>query len=308
MKQLRLHIYIILGLFLATLIVGSFLDLQINQALFSKNNGFGLFIAAFGTLPGYCMIAVLGGGFFSLGLKKPYKIPVKVIFFVLSAVCLGLAVYYSGGEVFSINAFYNPKLEWLGYVICFPFCLASEFLGYWLISKSKREHIWIILVVLAVAAFITLVPGVTLLKSIFHRPRFRSIIATDYGVEFHNWWVRCGNYKQYMEVFNLPKEEFKSFPSGHTGAAAVLIIVAPFLPMLDEKYQKLQLPLIYGALAWTLLVAFTRMLVGAHFLSDISMGALLAVICMLVGNEILIHLKTLNPKPIEEEPAQQPEA
>ena len=163
-------------------------------------------------------------------------------------------------------------------------------------------------IALAVAAFITLVPGVTLLKSIFHRPRFRSIIATDYGVEFHNWWVRCGNYKQYMEVFNLPKEEFKSFPSGHTGAAAVLIIVAPFLPMLDEKYQKLQLPLIYGALAWTLLVAFTRMLVGAHFLSDISMGAILAVVCMLIGNEILIHLKTLNPKPVEEEPVQQPEA
>ena len=44
----RFHLFIIVGILLVGFIVGSFFDLQIDQALFNENNGFGLFMASFG--------------------------------------------------------------------------------------------------------------------------------------------------------------------------------------------------------------------------------------------------------------------
>ena len=48
----RLHLYLAGGILLVALIFGSFFDLQINQALFSKNNFFGLTVSSFGMIPG----------------------------------------------------------------------------------------------------------------------------------------------------------------------------------------------------------------------------------------------------------------
>ena len=83
-------------------------------------------------------------------------------------------------------------------------------------------------------------------------------------------------------------EEFKSFPSGHVGASMVTCLFISILPLINKEYEKYQIPLFYCFFAWSLLVAFSRMLVGAHFLSDVSMGGLIASTCMLINNEVLI--------------------
>ena len=71
------------------------------------------------------------------------------------------------------------------------------------------------------------------------------------------------------------------------------MLFAMSLPLVNRKYEKIQLPIFYGAFAWTLLVMFTRMLVGAHFLSDVSMGLLLTLIFMMIANEFFIHNKKI---------------
>ena len=302
MKQLRLHIYILLGVFLVTFIIGSFLDLQINESLFTRGEGFSMFMAACGPVVGYGTLAILGGGYLSLAIKKPYKTLIKIVFYGLTVALFAVAVYFAGREFWGENGYNNEKLEWLGYVICVPIMGGLTYLGYWLCAKSKRENLWIILTVLAIACFMALVPGVTILKIIFHRPRFRTIYASGYGIEYHNWWQRCANYKELMGIYHVTKEEFKSFPSGHAGSAALTMLILPFLPLLDEKYQKLQIPLVYASLAWTMLMSFSRMVVGAHFLSDVSMGSLLTLVFLLLSNEFIIHCKKLNP---EETPVQE---
>ena len=62
----RLHFYITGGILLIGLVLGSFFDLQINQALFDRYNGFGLTISSFGMIPGYGALAFLGGALFSI--------------------------------------------------------------------------------------------------------------------------------------------------------------------------------------------------------------------------------------------------
>ena len=298
MKKISLHIYIVLAIFVVGFILGSFVDLKLMEALFSEKNGFGLFISVIGTMPGYGVLATCGGMMFAIALKKEgYTTLYKVIFYICAFVGVGASIFFSGREFFGPNGFTNEKLEWLGYLIALPVMCGLGFLGYVMGLRSDNNRLWLLVLVLMIAIFIALVPGVTALKSLFHRPRYR--IAVRYGYEeFHNWWQPCKNYKDIVTLSNgvLTKEEFKSFPSGHGGASSVFMLFAAFLPLINSKYQKLQLPLFYGGLAWTLLVCFSRILVGAHFLSDVSMGCMLTIICLIIAYYVVMKGKVGLPK------------
>ena len=288
MKKLRLHLYIILGFFVVTFVIGTFLDEQVSKALFHRDDTFGLLVSSVGTLPGYLLFSFIGGGFLSIALKKQYKIGWTVVFYVLCAACLALTIVFAGREFFGVNGFNIPSIKWVGYMIVVPFALATTYLGYYLINKTERKGVWIVLVISAFFIFMALVPGVTLLKSIFHRPRYRSITLYD-EITFHNWYQPCKNYKDLMSITGLTSEEFKSFPSGHAGGSALTIMFALLVPYFVKGQDKIQLPLLYGSFVWVILVSFSRILVGAHFLSDISMGSILTVTMIICANECVIY-------------------
>ena len=293
MKKISLHIYIVLAIFVLGFIIGSFIDLKLMEAVFSENNTFGLVMSVIGTMPGYGVLAICGGMMFSIALKKEgYTKLYKVIFYICSVVGLGASIFFSGREFFGENGFTGAAPKWVGYLIALPFMGGLAYLGYYLGIKSDNNRLWLLVLVMMVAIFIALVPGVTALKSIFHRPRYRLVVRYGYE-EFHNWWQPCSNYKDIINLNTdlLSKEEFKSFPSGHGGASAVFMLFAAFLPLINSKYQKLQLPLFYVGLAWCLLICFSRILVGAHFLSDVSMGGLLTIICLLIAYFVVMKGK-----------------
>ena len=291
MKKIRLHILIVLAIFLVGIIVGSFVDYQLSNAIFSRNNGFGLFMSAIGTIPGYMILAVLGGGMFTIAFKnKEYKLIWKIILYVAAVALFIFPIYYAGREFFGPNGFYDEKKVWVGYLIALPIASGCGYLGYEITRKSTTPYLWLIYAILAFFIFMSLVPGVSLLKAIFHRPRFRTLTLFD-DINFHNWWERCANYKDLMAAHDILSEEFKSFPSGHAGASAVFMLGVSILPIVDNKFKKVQLPLFYVGLCWTLFVSFTRILVGAHFLSDVSMGGLLTSVFMLINNEVIIALR-----------------
>ena len=290
MKKLRLHLYIILGLTVLGFVLGTLFDQQVSGAIFNRDDTFGILVSSVGTLPGYLAISFIGGGFLSLALKKQYKIGYTILFYVLCVLAFAASVFFAGREFFGVNGFNLPSIKWLGYLIVVPFASGVTYLGYYLISKSERQHIWIALAFSAIFIFLALVPGVTLLKSIFHRPRYRSLTLFD-EINFHNWYQPCKNYKDLMTVTGLTSEEFKSFPSGHAGATLLLSLTAAFAPLLDKRIKKNHLVLFYSGAVITLLVCYARILVGAHFLSDVSMGALLTTVFTFLANEAIIFYK-----------------
>ena len=289
MKKMRLHLGIVLGIFLITFILGSIFDLQLSEAIFKQNDAFGLTVSCIGTLLGYSCLALCGGILFGLAFVRPYKTGVKAVLYVGSAVGFGLGVFFAGREFFGPNGFTDESIKWLGYIIALPFMFGAAFLGYRVAKNNDSKYLLNVVIILMVAIFLALIPGVTMLKSIFHRPRFRTLsdpLFTE--ITFHNWWQRCSNYEDLMALYNVSKEEFKSFPSGHAGATLVLSLTAAFAPLLDKRINKNHLVLFYTGVAITLLVCFARILVGAHFLSDVSMGALLTAICAFIANEVII--------------------
>ena len=287
----RFHFYILGGVLLIGLILGSFFDLQINAALFNKTNVFGLIVSSFGMIPGYGCLSLLGGALFYITLKSTdFQKWLKAILFVMSAAMFGISIYFLGKDVFSVNGFENKKLYWLGFVIMGVIMCGVFYLGTLLGKKNENPKMWIIILVLAAAIFMALVPGVTLFKSIMHRPRYRVAIYEGYS-SFHNWWEPCKDYKDVINAYPsvLTKEEFKSFPSGHAGASMVGLISLSYLSLFNKNWMKHQTLLFYIAFAWGLVVMFARMLVGAHFLSDVCVGALLTVVFFYIANEIVVR-------------------
>ena len=292
MKKTYLPIYIAIIVFVAGFIIGSFYDFQISSAIASPRDTFGLTVSVLGTVPGYSVLGFLGGGLLYIGIKnKVPHVAWRVVMFVFAALCAFFAVFYMGKEFFGPNGFYfiGVKKFW-GYFIAIPPALAMGVLGWYLTSKSNNDKLWLLFFILCLVYTLALVGGVTLLKAIFHRPRFRSLGVE--GLDFHQWWVPCKNYNvDYVTPGYLESEEFKSFPSGHAGSAATFMMLTLFLPALDKKYEKASLIAFISAFIWTLLVSFARIRVGAHFLSDVSMGALLCVVVFFIAKVVLDNVK-----------------
>ena len=213
MKQIRLYLYIMFGAFLALFIVGTFVDLQLNQQLFSDKNMFGLAVSAISPSISYGPLAICGGGFLALFLRKEYNKWFRAFFMIGFLACLGCAVYFAGLEYFSVNGFYWVSQKYLGYIIAIPAEASFSFVGYLLFKKCEQKNIWIFIVVFVAAFSVALLAGVNGLKAIMHRPRYRSIQSTL--MPFYPWYEKCYYYQGYMQTYGLAKEEFKSFPSGH---------------------------------------------------------------------------------------------
>ena len=303
MKNMRIPLWIAFGVAILGVILGSFLDLQLSTAIASKTNMVGITISAIGPTLGFCGLCLVGGGFLALGFRKEEypSIIIRIMFFGAAVLLYGASVFFAGKEYFSVNGFNNSSLKWLGYVIAALPLGGVTFLGYYLFKDTKQARPWAILGVAAIICFIALVPLVTVLKEIFHRPRFRAICEYPHVI-FHPWYERCANYQGLMEEYSLKSEEFKSFPSGHTAEISVLFPAIVFMPLLNEKLKKIQLPCFIAAGVLTVVVAFARIMAAAHFLSDVSMAASLMLGTTIVGNEIVMSAKVFK---VYEEPAKE---
>ena len=296
------HFSIVIGVLIVGLIVGSFFDYQISTALYSKNNGFGIFFAAFGEWPGYAMLAFLGGYTFMLALKYYRKNIGGIGLMAGGVVAFGCASFFLGKAIFSINAYNHPENTifpglLIGAGLMVPPLAAGIFFG----NKVQNKELWKIslFVLLAIAAAIG---AITVIKHIPHRPRFR-LVTSNSDVDFYPWFRIFKDYDNCVSA-GINKEEFKSFPSGHVGISSA-IFMSVYIPMLLEMKnpKKLKSIFFYVSCAYILLLAYTRILVGAHYLSDVSAGGIIPLAIFMV----LIFILDKDAKKFEEQQTQQAE-
>lgn len=299
MKNMRLPLIIAWGVAILGIVFGSFFDFSISSAIASANNGFALTISAIGPTIGFAGVACMGGGFIALIIKGKYHIALKIMFGILAACCLGVAIYYPAREYFGVNGFYGAAPEWTGYLIVIvPECAAMVG-GYFLFKDNQNDKIWIIFCIIIVTLLIVLLVAVPNIKDNMRRPRYRFLVTTD-EVKFHNWWEPFKEYKDYIAAHpDEPHDNFKSYPSGHTAEASILFVMFTFLPLSNKKFERYQMPLFYGACGLTILVAFARILAAAHFLSDVSWGAFIMFTFLLIANEVVARIKPLQLKDSE---------
>ncbi len=143
------------------------------------------------------------------------------------------------------------------------------------ITLASPRKIWIALVVTAVIA---LIAAFLLESKAWMRIFLAMLIALALaGVTTRAIKIATGRARPSVKTeaqWNGPqfRSKFHAFPSGHT-ASSTAFFVALFLAR-----KKIGAPL----LLIPILIALSRMIVGAHYLSDVTFAAILGVICALL--------------------------
>ena len=313
----RFHFFIIIGILLISFVLGSFFDLQIDKALWSENNAFGLIMASFGVYPCYAGLAFIGGGLMSTTIKRK-ELPLwgKIPCYLLSGIAYVMAIYLCGKEWPSVNGYNVPHLAWLSYLISAIVFGGVYVAAYLVCRKGDIKQTWSMLLVMTAIFVVALLPAGFAIKLIIHRPRFRYLVRT--GVTpFYNWWENCSNYKNIIEDyegvgiqgFPITKEDFKSFPSGHSGTGMIMAMFLAYAPFFFNKLKGKETLMFYIGAAFGFLMMFSRMVVGAHFLTDTCMGSLIVMVVFYIANEVALRKNFFAPKEAaleeKEEPATQ---
>ena len=242
-----------LALLVVLLAIFSFTDLAISMAIFNIESGYGKFFEAWGELPGV-LVAVFSLAALIITRDKTVKWKS-----VLSILGFGVLLL-----LFSMMGAFMPSMYLklpmpVTVVLAVCFIALSLFLASRVAPAQRaalRKAACIGLLTFVCAIFI-----INIIKNIWGRPRFRSM--TDPAAQFIAW---------YLPQWGAAGEEFRSFPSGHTANSCVIIWLTTlplFIPALRGK-QKLLLAV---SALWIVMVAVSRVIMGAHFASDVTVGA-----------------------------------
>lgn len=260
--------------FVALMVVATKYDLQINHALSNGDSFFADLFSIIGEYPAY--VAVPVGGviiFFNAPLfEKKYQ---RVLIRILGC----LAVF--GGWFFFMYA--GTKLTDVPHLVGFSFvgALGIGAISLWIgslvnvrtMNKFFKYGVFLIAFTLVTLAVIQIS------KNIFCRMRYRDMLKEGNFDGFTPW------YKVNIGRENLnPDYHYTSFPSGHTSSAAhvfVLCVLCDFYPKLNKKSVRAALNT--GCVLFTAVVAVSRIVDDAHFLSDVLVGGyvtyLIYVLC-----------------------------
>ena len=116
-------------------------------------------------------------------------------------------------------------------------------------------------------AFFGYVIGVQVVKYFWGRVRFRELDAV-YS-QFTPWYLPQGI------------TGFDSFPSGHAAMGWMLLAV---LILLDNKKKWLKNLVLTLIILWGVLLAMSRVIIGAHFASDVLFGSFFIIIAFFYFN------------------------
>ena len=99
-----------------------------------------------------------------------------------------------------------------------------------------------------------------------------STVASAKEASFQPWYIMGSEMKDKLMALGIAAEEFKSFPSGHT-ACAITALVFSTLPLIADKKSPLSKIIFIFGFIFAVIVGFSRLIMGAHFLTDVTMGA-----------------------------------
>ena len=256
------------------LLTGTFFDYQISSALFNSSSLFGRFVEAAGELPfevtasiaGVMLVRCAGDG------RKGSR-GLAALGILINVGLVGYEIFGSlhvGGKLIAFQLVLTFALTIAGNVIAFRATRDAT-------SQELKRWALMVLVVWTIQAIILNV----IVKPLWSRPRMRVIEVTQ-GLEFQPWWV-IGNPDKWAYIANgVIKDGFKSFASGHTAHAAIGMMLAGLPAVAFKRDPSRRRMVFWAAAAVAALVAFGRIVIGAHFLSDVSCGfaLVLALECL----------------------------
>lgn len=271
-KKLRKVVPYVLGIFflltITLFIVGTFKDLEISHALYHPDHLFGEAMSFLAPLPSCFFMGAIGAFVFRIFNKKNGVLN-KIFGYLVLIVFQVVAFILYGKD--GVDETINNLI--LSFVIAFFIQVGIVIFIFYFTKKSKEEDLiratWCILL-----SMIFVLLTVIILKEIFNRPR--PFLIFEYGDQYFTPWYSVIDLPKEI-VETAPSSYFGSFPSGHTSYSTLVLLVPVFLS-LNEKTKNYQSLSVFIGVAWIMLTMFSRMLLGNHFLTDVTFSAMLGII------------------------------
>ena len=268
LKSYRIEIILFYLLAAGALVAVAFTDLKLDIALNNTSDFISNWFARTGEMPAYCLL-LLTSALLSKLLPRPW------MRIAAAVACVGCGVYfglYVARRFFLEDAFRTGCGILYGAGFALVLLLAFRFIS---VPEPLRKPL-ICMAVIALAVCAVESGLITLMKEVWGRVRFRDLDGA-YS-QFTAWYHPNGVNGN------------RSFPSGHTGSAGMsyLLMLLPFVSDFWRRHRHLAFWL---AFCYTTAVAFTRLVMGAHYLSDVTVGGTIAFSCVLIGIKVYESLE-----------------
>lgn len=236
------------------LIVAAFYDIQISHALSNSDSVYGLLFATLGEIPAYIVLPMSGVILFYCNFKCCQTYSVILKFFSAILVYVGFFTWGAMGtrtgeiaHILEISAIYSIILT-----------IAALILGRY-IKINYDKYLKFALFALTVMLLSLVI--IRLMKLSWGRMRYRDMLKIDDFSGFTPWYLPQG------------ATGMTSFPSGHSASACNIFI---FVVLFKGKIKYLAN---FVALLFVVLTMFSRIVINAHFLSDVIIGASVSYVC-----------------------------
>jgi len=248
-------------LFFCALLAGyfAFTDLQISMSIVSRQSTWAEFLQRFGELPG--LLVLFSGTHIYLSGFQPASQLRKIFVFVFlycAAIYLSRYIFITIYSGVTDNYYFLENYRWsiiltlivLNLVISLPF--RRLFFSERILKFAK---------VSVLLGFFGYLLTVQPIKQIWGRVRFRDL--DQLYSNFTPWFVANGINGN------------ESMPSGHSAMSWMLLPLLILIPAKNKKLRALLLLLIF---AWGFTVGLSRIIIGAHYASDVLFGACIVIV------------------------------
>ena len=264
---------------LAMTVLGSVWDYEIANALYvgqgASDNIFGIIFAFIGIIPTFVGWSFLGASIVCLSKKHITYKPKRRGLIALAVLLFVLSFFYFCNTIMMVNA--NAfSVHWMiAYPIGIAVILLAAWLGYTLSKNNNDPELLKTVLILAVVSLVTLIIIMST-KGIMNRPRYRFVLESSNAQYFRNWWQSGRDIKESIDI-SAPSDEFTSFPSGHSAYSMFAIFLFPAIADYLPRLRKYRVALFVLGSLWWGLTALSRLTVGAHYLTDVSIAGLVTV-------------------------------
>jgi membrane-associated phospholipid phosphatase len=251
---------LLLGIFVLWIVLAiifGFSDLYISIAVVDQASLIGIFGRDFGEAPGWGLIGIGLSILIGSAIKEVKK--QKIGGFIVIIITLVLVLYYLLDEA------YQDVINYSSMTICVIIFSIVTF------SKDWRNYS-IVAFIIVVLAIINVLLFVQITKIVWGRVRFRDLLA-GYS-NFTPWFLPQGITGH------------KSFPSGHTAMGFMLLPLLILVKDRDTKDPK-RIIVTVAIIGWGIFVALSRILIGAHYASDVLFSSAMASIITILLYELV---------------------
>ena len=308
-----LSIVLFIVIFAGLLITATFTDLDISKRLvcleegqYYSTNLFGAVFASIGSTPTYIMLSVACAIIFANTLHAQNKILHTLGSITANCLSVFAMVYnvpdiahylvkHFGQDVIFNQLYIKIVFGFVAAAIAELLCLYFAKLDPKVSAALLKMSFVIIFSVILANLLINII-----IKNVMCRPRYRAMwFLGDYDFSnFHRWYQKSvmpeaedgsGLFFAYANGQKVGHDAYRSFPSGHTSAAAEIYSLL-VLPKLLKKFDtiKWKALLLLVTVGFTATVAISRIVVGAHFFSDVLVGGTIMFLCVMLGSKIFI--------------------